>query len=283
MEGTAPSATAAGAAMLRASHLVVDDEPKVFTDPWALFFLDERRRLMAGDREAMGTDITRASRSTVTARSALTEAEIDSFVENGGTQIVVLGAGYDSFTLRRADLVDRVTVFEVDHPNTQASKRAKLRDGTVAEPANARYVPVDFESQDAERELVQAGWRRDLPTFFSWLGVTMYLTDAATFATLELVAACSRGSVVAFQYSVKGSTVTPSDLDIRDRASVGIAKQGEPWINFYEPQVIVSRLFTAGFSEVDDLRSAQLEQRFFAGRTDGLWWPSTNGMAIARV
>ncbi len=283
MDGTGPSFTAAGAAMLRAAHLLVDDEPKIFTDPWALFFLDERRRIMAANREAIGTDITRASRSTVTARSALTEAELDTFVANGGTQYVVLGAGYDSFTLRRADLVDRLTVFEVDHPQTQGAKRAKLREGSVAEPANVRYVPVDFETQDAAHELGEAGWRRDVPSFFSWLGVTMYLTDAATFATLELVAACPRGSTVAFQYSVKGATATATDLDIRDRASAGVAKQGEPWINFYEPPVIVSRLFTAGFSEVEDLRSAELQPRYFAGRADGLWWPSTNGMAIARV
>ena len=64
MDGSAPSATASGAAMLRAAHLLVDDEPKIFRDEWAVFFLDERRRRMAANRDAMGTDITRASRST---------------------------------------------------------------------------------------------------------------------------------------------------------------------------------------------------------------------------
>ena len=283
MDGFTPSATASGAAMLRAAHLLVDDEPKIFRDEWAVFFLDERRRTMAANRAAIGTDITRASRSTVTARAALTEAELDTFIAGGGSQYVLLGAGYDSFALRRGDAAPHVTVFEVDHPQTQNAKRAQLRNGGVIEPANVRYAPVDFETQDAAAELVKAGWRRDRPTFFSWLGVTMYLTDAATFATLELVAACPRGSAVAFQYSVKGSTVLASDLDIRARASVGVAAQGEPWINFYEPDVLVSRLFAAGFSEVDDLRSAELQPRYFAERTDGLWWPSTNGMAIARV
>jgi len=283
MDGSSPSATASGAAMLRAAHLLVDDEPKIFRDEWAVFFLDERRRVMAANRGAVGTDITRASRSTVTARAALTEAELDAFVAAGGAQYVVLGAGYDSFALRRSDLADRLMVFEVDHPRTQAAKRDQLRDGGVGEPANVRFVPVDFEQHDPAVELVRAGWRRDRPTFFSWLGVTMYLTDAATFATLELVASCPRGSAVAFQYSVTGPSVLASDLDIRDRASAGVAAQGEPWINFYEPEVLVSRLYAAGFGVVDDLRCAELQPRYFAGRTDGLWWPSTNGMAIARV
>ncbi len=283
MDGSGPSATASGAAMLRAAHLLVDDEPKIFRDEWAVFFLDERRRAMAANRAAIGTDITRASRSTVTARAALTEAEVDGFVATGGTQYVVLGAGYDSFALRRGDVAEQLTVYEVDHPQTQGAKRRQLREGGIAEPVNVRYVPVDFETQDVAVELVRAGWLRDRPTFFSWLGVTMYLTDGATFATLELVAACPSGSAVAFQYSVKGPTVLASDLDIRDRASVGVAAQGEPWINFYEPDVLASRLFTAGFSVVDDLRRAELQPRFFAARNDGLWWPSTNGMVIARV
>lgn len=283
MEGDNPSSTAAGACMLRAAHLLVDDEPKITTDPWAVVFLDERRRALASNREAMSTDITRASRSTVSARVPVTEEALDEFVAAGGTQYVILGAGFDSFALRRTDLADRVTVFEVDHPATQRVKRAALESNGVAEPANVRFVPVNFEHQDAETELLAAGWRRDVPTFFSWLGVVMYLTDAATFGTLEFVSSCPRGTTISLQYAVQGPTVLASDLDIRDRASVGVAAQGEPWINFYEPDVLVGRLYTAGFTEVDDLRSEQLQPRYFAGRADGLWWPTTNGMVIARV
>lgn len=283
MDGAVATITASGAAMLRAAHLLVDDEPKIFRDEWAVFFLDERRRAAAANRAAMATDIARGGRSTFAARSSLTEAEIDAFVAAGGTQYVVLGAGFDSFALRRKDLADRLTVFEVDHPATQQVKREKLAHGGVAEPANVRFVPVDFEVDRVEAELAQVGWRRDRPTIFSWLGVTMYLTDSATFSTLELVAACARGSVVVFQYSVAGSSVTAEDRDIRDRASQGLTAAGEPWINFYEPPVLVSRLYAAGFSAVDDLRSAELQPRFFAGRRDGLWWPSTIGMAVARV
>lgn len=283
MDGSAPSATASGAAMLRAAHLLVDDEPKIFRDEWAVFFLDERRRTMASNRDAMATDITRASRSTVCARAALTDHEVERFAAEGGAQYVVLGAGYDSFALRRGDLADRLTVFEVDHPATQAFKRERLAAGGVPEPAHVRYVPVDFEVDRLEVRLAEAGWRRDRPTFFSWLGVTMYLSDAATFATLELVASCAKTTAILFQYSVTGPTVEAGDLDIRDRASRGVAAAGEPWINFYEPQVLVGRLFAAGYAEVTDLRTAELQPRWFATRRDGLWWPSTNGLALARV
>jgi methyltransferase (TIGR00027 family) len=248
-----------------------------------VFFLDERRRAAAANRDAMGTDITRASRSTVNARVPITEEALDEFVAAGGTQYVILGAGLDSFALRRPELADRLTVFEVDHPATQGYKRAKLAEGEVPEPAHVRFVPVDFERTDAETGLLAAGWRRDVPTFFSWLGVVMYLTDAATFGTLEFVSSCPIGSEIVIQYAVKGATVAGSDLDIRDRASVGVAAQGEPWINFHEPEVLVSRLHAAGFRKVDDLRAAQLQPRYFAGRADGLWWPTTNGVVIARV
>lgn len=283
MEGDIPSATAAGACMLRAAHLLVDDEPKITTDPWAVFFLDERRRGLAANRELMTTDITRASRSSVTARARVTEEALDEFVAAGGTQYVILGAGFDSFALRRGDLADRLTVYEVDHPATQRIKRARLAEGGAPEPPHVRFVPVDFEHQNAEAELHAAGWRRDIPTFFSWLGVVMYLTDTATFSTLEFVSSCPRGSRIAIQYATIGPTVAATDLDIRGRASAGVAAQGEPWINFYEPDVLERRMYAAGYAEVRHVMAEEMSDRFFTGRKDGLWWPTTQGIVIAGV
>lgn len=283
MDVKTPSPTASGAAMLRLAHLLVDDDPKIFRDEWANFFLDDRRRDLANDLATVNSDIVRASRSTVTSRAAYTESELEAFLDEGGSQYVLLGAGYDSYALRHRDDGREVTIYEVDHPATQQFKRQRLANGEISDPDNVRFVPVDFERQDVATELTKAGWQRNRPTFFSWLGVTMYLTDAATFATLELAATCARGSCIAFQYSVTGRTVQKADLDIRDRASAGMALGAEPWINFYEPEVLMSRLEATGFDTIEDLRAEQMQARFFAGRTDGLWWPTTSGMAIARV
>ena len=126
-QGTA-SSTAAGAAMQRAAHLVIDGEPKILVDEFAMRFLDERQRArVVTNDEVLQAPHVRASRAHILGRSAFTEDELRRAVEQGCRQYVLLGAGYDSSPARLADSLADVAVFEVDHPDTQAAKRAALR------------------------------------------------------------------------------------------------------------------------------------------------------------
>ena len=112
--------------MLRAAHLVVDGEPKLLTDVYAELFLEEDRRSGLASNPALGLRHVLASRSNVLSRSAFTEEELVHAVELGCRQYVLLGAGFDTSALRLADALRDCVTFEVDHPATQAAKRAAL-------------------------------------------------------------------------------------------------------------------------------------------------------------
>ena len=104
-------------------------------------------------------------------------------------QYVILGAGLDTFAYRNPYTQARLRVFEVDHPTTQSWKRARLEEAGISVPASLTFVPVDFETQTMADGLRQATFDHGEPAFFSWLGVTPYLTGEAIASTLKFIAA----------------------------------------------------------------------------------------------
>lgn len=117
-------------------------------------------------------------------------------IRGGCAQLVLLGAGYDTRATRLPEAAS-VPVFEVDHPATQARKRAAL--GTT--PANVRYVPVDFEHDSLLEALTGAGLDPARRSCVVWEGVFSYLSaDAIDLTLAALVRACAPGSVVVLTY-----------------------------------------------------------------------------------
>ena len=116
-------------------------------------------------------------------------------------QYVILGAGLDTFALRRPDLVARLQVFEVDHPGTQAHKRRRLREAGREHPAQLHFVAVDFSRDNLAKALKSSAYDPQASSFFSWLGATYYLTRDAAWATLRAIAQVAPpGSTVVFDY-----------------------------------------------------------------------------------
>ena len=118
-------------------------------------------------------------------------------VDQGVRQYVILGAGFDTFAFRRPDLLDRLQVFEVDHPATQALKRERLTLLDQSAPPQLHFVPIDFATQRLSDVLAPPAYDPRQKSFFSWLGVTYYLTREVVFDTLRDVAAVApQGSVM---------------------------------------------------------------------------------------
>jgi methyltransferase (TIGR00027 family) len=281
MQQGSASATAAGAAMQRAAHLVIDGDPKILVDEYAARFLDERQRGRVDTRDpVLQAPHVRASRAHILGRSAYTEGELRRAIAAGCRQYVVLGAGYDSSAARLSDALRDVAVFEVDHPDTQRSKRAALHDGEW--PANVRFVAVDFEHDELGERLRHTGWDAAAPTFWSWLGVAMYLRDEAVMGTLRFVAAGAPGTTIVMNFTVHDDEVTPDDLALRRAGAQGVAQQGEPWINFYRPNELVARVRTMPYSTAEAV-APDVFHRYFDNRADGLTWSTLTGTLIARV
>jgi methyltransferase (TIGR00027 family) len=265
-----PSHTAYRVAVSRAAHQLLD-EPRVLEDPIALAIVGAAA--VAAIRAAplrYRLPPARYLRAFLVARSRVAEEALAQAVRRGVRQYVVLGAGLDTFAYRNPYPADGLTVFEVDHPATQAWKRGQLETAGIALPPSLRFVSVDFETQQLGERLAGAGLRADERAFFSWLGVSMYLTRAAIGATLGYVAGLPRGSGIVFDYAVPPAGLGPVRRLVVHALLKRVAAAGEPWKTFFEPRALAAELRALGFTELEDLGPEELNARFFGGRSDGL-------------
>ena len=286
MEEGRPSATAMTAARQRAAHMLWDDAPKMFEDPLALGLsgVESESALQATLRAMQAAHARRSTpevaemnyrcaRASMVVRQRYAEDALDEAVKRGLGQYVILGAGLDSFAYRRLDLTAVLRVFEVDHPATQQWKRARLRDLHVTLPKNLTFIPLDFEQHTLADGLRAGGHRPDLPTFFSWLGVTHYLTEEAVFKTLRYVASLAAGSEIVFQYFTSEALCNDEDRPIVTLWKARMSAQGEPAepvLSLFEPTILATRVLELGFTPVWDVGPGEADARYCAGRTDGL-------------
>ncbi|WP_365857160.1 class I SAM-dependent methyltransferase [Bradyrhizobium sp.] len=169
--------------MHRAVHQTLEGGT-IFADPYALQILDDEAR---ANLPAMAADPAhRPMRLFIAARSRFSEEAMATCVARGVRQVVILGAGLDTFALRNPHA--GITVYEIDYPATQAWKRERLTQTGVALPPSLTFAPIDFERQSLGKGLSASGFRADEPAFFQWLGVTPYLTREAIVSTLDFVA-----------------------------------------------------------------------------------------------
>jgi methyltransferase (TIGR00027 family) len=248
-------------ALRRAIHQVVD-HPKVFDDPLAIPIVQD------GFHPGEDDPRSRSLRAFMVLRSRYAEDELARAVSNGVSQYVILGAGLDTFGYRNPH--QGLRVFEVDHPATQAWKREQLTAAGIAIPPGLTFVPVDFERQTILDGLVAAGFDGHQKTFFSWLGVTPYLTMEAFDATLKLVAAMPAGSGVVFDFAVARSALSALEQRALDALSARVASAGEPFRLFFEPRLIEQQLRGIGFRHIEHLEPAEMNTRYFSNRSDGL-------------
>jgi methyltransferase (TIGR00027 family) len=262
--------------VLRAAHLVVDGEPPVLNDTVA-------PRLLGADVEAqiraradeLQAPATRGLRSHVVLRSRFAEDTLMDAVADGVEQYVLLGAGLDTFAYRQPAWARRLAIIEVDHPGTQAAKRAALAARGIEIPPNVRFADVDFEHETLSHGLARCGVDTAKPTFFSWLGVTMYLTREAIEATLRTVLSFPRRSGIVFTFAHTESAAS--------RIAQGSASAGEPWVSFFTPDEVEAMLRSLGFSGASFLSREEAERRYYADRADGFTAPPRVSVVSATV
>jgi len=267
MIGAAPSLTAQRVAMHRAAHQLLDN-PRVFEDPLAIAILGEEAGRLQSQLDRFDTPRARNLRAFVTARSRFAEDELTAAIARGATQYVILGAGLDTYAYRSAH--PQLHVFEIDYSATQVWKRTRLETAGIAIPRSLTFVPTNFEEQTLCSALQSSGFQRDKVSFFSWLGVTPYLTATSAMATLAFIGSLPGGSGVVFDYAIKRSLLNSEEQMAMDALASRVARVGEPFRLFLDPRALEQMLRVAGFSEVIDLGPAEIHARYFADRTDGL-------------
>ncbi len=256
------SRTAERVALRRAAHQLYD-RPLIFEDPLALPILSEEsaKRIRSETAEDDSNPWARGLRLFVAVRSRFAEEQLAKAVEQGVRQYVLLGAGLDTFAYRNP--FAELRVFEVDHPDTQVWKRERVQHAGIAIPESMRFAPVDFERDTLAHGLEKAGFRRDEPAFFSWLGVVPYLTRDAAFATLRLIAAMPRGSGVVFDYAIPRELMGEPERRAFDALAERVARAGEPFRLFFAPEELEAELRDLGFSQIENLDVAGIRARWF--------------------
>jgi methyltransferase (TIGR00027 family) len=267
------SRTAEAAAAVRARHCLYES-PVIFQDPFALEFTSPAWRTIVVTKPLRWLVFERLLRALrpvgaqVVARSRYAEDVLEQAIAAGVRQYVIVGAGFDSFALRRRDLESSVRVFELDHPDTQQSKRERLRVGL---PDNLEFVAADLERETVADALVRSNFQRERRAFFSWLGTTPYLSNSATRQTLDSIGRfAATGSGVVFDYLVPDELLLEPDKLTVERLKRFTARRGEPLVGEFHPEELEAMLASGGLELVETLTPAQQEQRYFANRRDGL-------------
>lgn len=266
----AAEASAVRVALWRALHVAIDPPPHVLEDEIGL-------RLAAPEdgwrsRPDMDATGTRWFRAGIVARTRFVE---DLVAERAGpslAQYVILGAGLDTFAQRRPEIASHMLVFEIDQPGPQRWKRQRLIDLGFGVPEWLRLVPVDLETSGSWwNKLTAAGFEPGQSAVVASTGVSMYLTkEANEFSMREIAGFLAPGSALAMTFLLPTELMDDALRPGFEAAKSGARATGTPFLSFYRPEEMLDLARRTGFADVQHVSADMLNERYFAGRRDGL-------------
>lgn len=304
MDKNAFSLTALGTAFMRGYHARFD-HPLIFNDPLAYGLLTEKERFLIGqhlierlksvdaseETACLGEEgaLRRALQlytgaATVLSRAKYTDQALEVAIGRGIKQYVILGAGMDTFAFRCPRALKKVEVFEVDHPATQAFKRKRIAELGWTIPPGLHFVPVDFTQKSLDMLGTRPPYDPAALTFFSWLGVTYYLSRVNILDTLAALARISPpGSLVVFDYLQPNTAANPKEAARLKVIGDSLKALGEPLKTEFAPASLSSDLDRVGLRLLEDLAPPEIQKRYFHGRTDGYHASEHIHFALAAV
>jgi methyltransferase (TIGR00027 family) len=269
MQDATPSKTALATSLMRAAHTRLDPHPLI-NDPWGDRLVpDSVRELMRAraaetmSPKASADEYLLSSQvyANVIIRSRYTEDALQSAVARGVRQYVLIGAGFDSFALRRPSFAADLEIFEIDHPATQTFKIGQIERCGFTPPKKVHYISADLAERSVAEVLADSPFRRDQATFFSWLGVSMYLSKEANFATLRSIASCAlQGSELVFTY-IDARMLESKSADFLEVART-VAAMGEPFTFGFNVDTLDQDLRKCGLAVMEDLDNRGMARRY---------------------
>jgi methyltransferase (TIGR00027 family) len=262
---------------MRAAHTRLDPHPLI-NDPWGDRLVPDSTR-----NEIMDAALLRSrAYPNVITRTRYTEDALKIAVSRGVRQYVLIGAGFDSFALRRPAFSSDIQIFEIDFPATQTLKIQRIRECGVSLPDSVHFIAADLSRESVAAALARSSFEPDRLTFLSWLGVTMYLTHEANLATLRSIASCTpAASELVFTYFderlFRAQSESFRELEQR------VAAVGEPFLSGFDPAALAAELADCGLDLVEDLDGSDVATRYDRGGEHGFGQSSFSHIALARV
>jgi methyltransferase (TIGR00027 family) len=304
MEDLVASITAMSTSRMRAIHTRRDPQP-VLNDPWGDQLVPASMLVAAiaqknpesnnniGDvseeeLSSISDEFLRGSPAYthVIIRARYTEDALSAAIARGTRQYVLIGAGFDSYTLRIPPQANDVTVIEIDHPATQSLKKQRIGKCGLAVSGNVHFVAADLSREGLENALARSTFSSAEPAFFAWLGVTMYLTREANMATLESISDCSApGSELVFSY-IDQKMFEPAGAQqaaLFDDLEKMVRSLGEPFISGFDPASLAAVLSNVGLELEEDLNEFQMVERYDPEGRNGLKPADRSHVARVRV
>jgi methyltransferase (TIGR00027 family) len=267
-----PSRTAEYMALFRAVETAEPPGRRLFEDPYAFPLLSGTLKVLAGiARISFIGKLVPAfldfgwpyTRSSGVVRTRLIDDQVREAIRAGAQQLVLLGAGFDSRAYRLEEAMGLRT-FEVDHPATQRAKRERLKPKLGHPPEHVRFVEVNFEQDDLENKLSEAGIDKKVPAVVLWEGVVSYLSEPAVHSNLAVLARLlAPHSRLILTYVHKGALDGSATFCGAGRWKSWVGRSGEPFIFGFDPATLAETLLRHGFLLQNDVSTAEAARRYY--------------------
>lgn len=269
-----PSKMAEGIALHRCAETMLPEDIRIFSDPYAIHFLDPAMLAWARnypeEAQALADELERKTpgwSNAIRGRIRYFDDVVKDAAANGFSQLVILGAGYDTRAYRINTLKGYVRTFEIDRPETMERKLEILKKIFGEVPDHVAFIPLDMANADCWQDLARAGWSTEAKTLFLLEGLVMYLPRPAVEHLLAGIAGhAGAGSAVLFDFMpeslANGSSEEGGGQIIREWT----AKIGEPILSGFSQEEIVPFLERLGFFDVQIIPSRAFAELYYTGK-----------------
>ena len=274
-----PDNTAVRTALWRALHVQQDAEPHILEDEIGLALVAPPD----GWQQRPDMKFTKRLRASIVARARFIEDLIIKQVRQGISQYVILGVGLDTFAQRRPDIASGIQVYEIDQPDTLEWKKQRLTALGFGIPGYLHFVPVNFNISSWWEQLLKAGFDINKPAVVACTGVSLYLSREANIAILHQAAALAPGSTLAMTFYLPMVLLDEEDRPMQEIGEKGAREAGTPFVSFFSPDEISALGIEAGFKAIQTISTKDMEQYYFANRTDDLLPASGEVFLLAKT
>jgi methyltransferase (TIGR00027 family) len=205
-------------------------------------------------------------------RTRFIDERMESAIRSGATQLVILGAGFDTRAHRFAELLKHTPIMEIDYGATQEYKKRRVEAALGRAPGNVVYAPIDFARESLGDVLYRAGFERGRKTYYICEGVSMYVPEEGIKETLRAIASQSApGSALLLEYLNRGG------VEALTKYPMGMVKNaidwGEPFVFGVPDGQDREFFFETGLQLGETLKIGSPESiRRYAMRQDGSYY-----------
>ena len=274
MKANTASRTAQYMALFRAIETGRPSHRRLFTDPYASIFLDQKLNRVAkfSKLPLIGRLIPKiiqrkgpGALSSGIARTKYIDELLWQTILKGVKQVIILGAGFDTRSLR-LDYLNSIPVWEIDHPDTAKWKMNRLKETLGHLPPNVWYLQIDFNKQSLEDLASKHNLNFNIPTTIIWEGVTNYLTQQAIDKTFEFVKEFTSGSYLIFTYINRLVLDNPGSFMGTERVFKNLTKNEECWTFGFNPEELSGYLAEFHLTLLEDLGADEYRKKYMPDR-----------------